>query len=86
MINEEYIMCHTTFIPYREIERVLGIVGIDDFIRYGGTMSLGGKQYNDYAMIFATKKSTDEYVDSAIARNIQHSLKNYCSLQLANSI
>ena len=28
-------------------------------------------------MIFATKKSTDEYVDSAIARNIQHSLKNY---------
>ena len=60
-----------------EFERVLGIVGIDDFIRYGGTMSLGGKQYNDNAMIFATKKSTDEYVDSAIARNIQHSLKNY---------
>lgn len=70
-------MCHTTFIPYREFERVLGIVGVDDFIRYGGTMSLGGKQYNDNAMIFATKKSTDEYVDSAIARNIQHSLKNY---------
>lgn len=67
----------TRTIPYREFERVLGIVGIDDFIRYGGTMSLGGKQYNDNAMIFATKKSTDEYVDSAIARNIQHSLKNY---------
>lgn len=67
----------TKTIPYREFERVLGIVGIDDFIRYGGTMSLGGKQYNDNAMIFATKKSTDEYVDSAIARNIQHSLKNY---------
>ncbi|MBQ6889165.1 MAG: AAA family ATPase [Lachnospiraceae bacterium] len=76
-LYDRCIMCHTTFIPYREFESVLGIVGIDDFIRYGGTMSLGGKQYNDNAMIFATKKSTDEYVDSAIARNIQHSLKNY---------
>ena len=76
-LYDRCIMCHTTFIPYREFERVLGIVGIDGFIRYGGTMSLGGKQYNDNAMIFATKKSTDEYVDSAIARNIQHSLKNY---------
>ncbi len=76
-LYDRCIMCHTTFIPYREFERVLGIVGIDDFIRYGGTMSLGGKQYNDTAMIFATKKSTDEYIDSAIARNIQHSLKNY---------
>ena len=76
-LYDRCIMSHTTFIPYREFERVLGIVGIDDFIRYGGTMSPGGKQYNDNASIFATKKSTDEYVDSAIARNIQHSLKNY---------
>lgn len=42
-LYDRCIMCHTTFIPYREFERVLGIVGIDDFIRYGGTMSLGGK-------------------------------------------
>lgn len=76
-LYDRCIMCHTTFIPYREFEQVLGIVGIDDYIRYGGTMSLGGKLYNDNSMIFATKKSTDEYVDSAISRNIQHSLKNY---------
>ncbi|MBD5481453.1 MAG: AAA family ATPase [Lachnospiraceae bacterium] len=76
-LYDRCMMSHTTFIPYREFERVLGIIGIDNFIRYGGTMSLGGRQYNDNAMIFATKKSTDEYVDSAIARNIQHSLKNY---------
>lgn len=79
--NEELydrcVMTHTTFISYREFEQVLGLRGIDDYIRYGGTMSLGGKRYNDDAMIFSTKKSTDEYVDSAIARNIQHSLKNY---------
>ncbi|MBP3543036.1 MAG: AAA family ATPase, partial [Lachnospiraceae bacterium] len=76
-LYDRCIMCHTTFIPYREFEQVLGVAGIDEYIRYGGTMSLGGKNYNDNAMIFSSKKSTDEYVDSAIARNIQHSLKNY---------
>jgi len=78
--NEELydrcIMLHTTFIPYREFERVLGIKGIDEYIRYGGTMSLGGVHYNETST-FATKSSADEYVDSAIARNIQHSLRYY---------
>lgn len=39
-------------------------------------MSLGGVHYNERST-FSSKKSTDEYVDSAIARNIQHSLKYY---------
>ena len=76
-LYDRCILSHTTFIPYHEFEEVLGVVGIDDYIRYGGTMSVGGRHYNDDSLIFATKKSTDEYVDSAIARNIQHSLKNY---------
>lgn len=76
-LYDRCMMSHTTFIPYGEFEKVLGIVGIDDYIRYGGTMSLGGKKYNDNVVIFSTKKITDEYVDSAVARNIQHSLKNY---------
>lgn len=70
-------MQHTTFIPYREFETVLGIKGIDEYIRYGGTMSLGGKDYNSRNMTFATAANTNEYIDSAIARNIQHSLRNY---------
>lgn len=70
-------MLHTTFVPYREFEGVLGVKGIDEYIRYGGTMSLGGVNYNRSGMTFATKESTAEYVDSAIAHNIQHSLKNY---------
>lgn len=69
-------LLHTTFIPYREFESVLGISGIDEYIRYGGTMSLGGVHYNAHST-FSTKESADEYVDSAIARNIQHSLKYY---------
>ena len=70
-------MLHTTFVSYREFEDVLGVKGIDEYIRYGGTMSLGGVDYNQAGMTFATKESTSEYVDSAIAHNIQHSLKNY---------
>ena len=75
-LYDRCIMLHTTLIPYREYERVLGINGIDNYIRYGGTMSLGGKHYNETST-FVSKRSTDEYVDSAIARNIQHSLEFY---------
>ena len=59
-----------------EFESVLGIRGIDEYIRYSGTMSLGGVHYNE-ASTFATKERADEYVDTAIARNIQHSLRCY---------
>ncbi len=75
-LYDRSIMLHTTFIPYREFESVLGITGVDEFIRYGGTMSMSGVNYNEKSS-FATKKSADEYIDSAIARNIQHSLKHY---------
>ena len=76
-LYDRCFMVHTTFIPYAEFENVLEIKGIDEYIRYGGTMSLGGIHYNAEGMTFATAQSTDEYVDSAIAQNIQHSLKNY---------
>ena len=44
--------------------------------RYGGTMSLSGVNYNEDA-IFASARSAEEYIDTAIAKNIQHSLKMY---------
>lgn len=75
-LYDRCILLHTTFIPYREFESVLGIHGIDEYIRYGGTMSLGGIHYNETST-FASKESADEYVDTAIARNIQHSLRCY---------
>ena len=75
-LYDRCILLHTTFIPYREFETVLGIEGIDEYIRYGGTMSMGGVNYNEKSA-FATGKSAGEYIDSAIARNIQHSLKYY---------
>lgn len=76
-LYDRCILLHTTFIPYREFENVLGVAGIDKFIEFGGTMSMGGTNYNMDKFTFATKESAHDYVDSAIARNIQHSLKCY---------
>ena len=76
--NELYDRCiflHTTFISYREFSNVLGINGIDDYIQFGGTMSMSGDYYNEG--VFSSEASTDEYIDSSIAKNIQHSLKLY---------
>lgn len=75
-LYDRCILLHTTFIPYREFERVLGVCGIDEYIRYGGTMSLGGINYNGDTP-FSDSKHTEEYIDTAIARNIQHSLRTY---------
>ncbi len=75
-LYDRCILLHTTFIPYREFEEVLGIRGIDEYIRYGGTMSLSGINYN-VDTPFSDSKHTEEYIDTAIARNIQHSLKSY---------
>ena len=76
-LYDRTIMLHTTFIPYREFEKVLGISGIDQYIRYGGTMSLGDADYNKKQTPFSSKERSNEYIDSAIARNIQHSLAHY---------
>lgn len=76
-LYDRSILIHTTFISYKEFEEVLGLKGIDEYIRFGGTMSLSGINYND--SIFSSLKSTNEYIDTAIAKNIQHSLKLYQS-------
>ena len=75
-LYDRCIMLHTTFIPYIEFENVLGIYGIDEYIRYGGTMSLGGINYN-VSTPFSNIKDTEEYINTSIAKNIQHSLKMY---------
>ena len=76
-LYDRCVMVHTTFISYREFSEVLGVEGIDNYIRYAGTMTLAGNRYNVSNATFAAKKTTDEYIDTAIAQNIQHSLKNY---------
>lgn len=73
---------HTTFIPYREYSRLLGIDSIDQYIRYGGTLRAGELAFDDEDVnaqdaSFRDDESTRRYIDTAICRNIQHSLACY---------
>ncbi|WP_029231730.1 AAA family ATPase [Butyrivibrio sp. VCB2006] len=73
---------HTTFIPFREYARLLNIHNLDEYIRYGGTFRLGESDYGsdeylDDGLAFRDDESTRKYIDTAIARNIQHSLSCY---------
>lgn len=73
---------HTTFIPYREYSRLLGIDSIDEYIRYGGTLRAGELDFDDEDVnaqdaSFRDDESTRRYIDTAICRNIQHSLACY---------
>ena len=70
---------HTTFIPYREYSRLLGIDSIDEYIRYGGTLRAGELAFDDEDVnaqdaSFRDDESTRRYIDTAICKNIQHSL------------
>ncbi|MBQ6833783.1 MAG: ATP-binding protein, partial [Lachnospiraceae bacterium] len=72
-------MVHTTFIPFREYSRLLGIDSIDEYIRYGGTLRMGETDFDDDDLMaedasFRDDESTRRYIDTAISRNIQHSL------------
>lgn len=70
---------HTTFIPYREHSRLLGIHSIDEYIRYGGTLRASELAFDDAEVnaedaSFRDDESTRRYIDTAICKNIQHSL------------
>ncbi len=72
-------MIHTTFIPFREYSRLLGIDSIDEYIRYGGLLSQGELAFDDEDAraedsSFRDDESTRRYIDTAICKNIQHSL------------
>ncbi len=75
---------HTTFIPFREYERLLGKRDIDEYIRYGGTFRAGETDFDNTELLdesasFRDDESARRYIDTAIARNIQHSLACYKS-------
>lgn len=71
---------HTTFIPFREHARLLGTDDVDEYIRFGGTLRAGEILFdhrdatNDSAS-FRSDETTRFYIDTAIARNIQRSLR-----------
>jgi len=78
-LYDRAITIHTTFIPFREHSRLLGIDSIDEYIRYGGTLRAGELDFDDEDInaedaSFRDDESTRRYIDTAICKNIQHSL------------
>lgn len=81
--NELYdraYMIHTTFIPYAEHARLLKTPDIDEYIRFGGMLQAGELAFTDEDArredaSFRTDESTRRYIDTAIAQNIQRSLR-----------
>ena len=62
----------------------MGIKDIDKYIRYGGTLKAGeldfeSKEFNAEEASFRDDESVRRYIDTAICRNIQHSLRRYQS-------
>ena len=81
-LYDRAVTIHTTFIPYREYERLLKIPSIDEYIRFGGTLRIGETAFDDEDAMsedasFRDDESTRRYIDSAICKNIQHSLLCY---------
>ena len=78
-LYDRAITIHTTFIPFREHSRLLGIDSIDEYIRYGGTLRASELDFDDEDVnaedaSFRDDESTKRYIDTAICKNIQHSL------------
>lgn len=78
-LYDRAFLLHTTFIPFREHSRLLKVDDVDDYIRYGGTLRMGERDFDDPAAFaadasFRDDETTRRYIDTAIASNIQHSL------------
>ena len=81
-LYDRAVTVHTTFISYKEHARLLGITSIDEYIRYGGTLKAGELDFEDEELnveeaSFRDDETARRYIDTAICKNIQHSLKCY---------
>ena len=80
-LYDRNVMIHTSYIPFREYAKLLDINNIDSYIEYGGTLKKENMSFDDEDMCsdevsFRNDESTRKYIDTAISRNIQNSLKN----------
>ena len=80
-LYDRSVMIHTSFIPFREYARLLDIQSVDRYIEYGGTLKIENMSFDDPdaafdEVSFRDDESTRKYIDTAISRNIQHTLKN----------
>lgn len=80
-LYDRSVTIHTSFILFREYARLLNIRSVDSYIEYGGTLKMENMSFDDPdaafdEVAFRDDESTRKYIDTAISRNIQHTLKN----------
>lgn len=80
-LYDRSVTIHTSFIPFREYAQLLNIRSVDSYIEYGGTLKMENMSFDDPdaafdEVAFRDDESTRKYIDTAISRNIQHTLKN----------
>ena len=80
-LYDRSVTIHTSFISFREYARLLNIRSVDSYIEYGGTLKMENMSFDDPdaafdEVAFRDDESTRKYIDTAISRNIQHTLKN----------
>lgn len=66
ILYDKMLFIKTTRVPFAEYARITGINSMDTFMKKGGTLQTD---------CFATKQSTDDYIETAIVSNILRSLK-----------
>ena len=80
-LYDRSILIHTSYISFGEFSRLLHINDIDTYIEYGGALKIENMDFDDPEHLidevsFRSDESTRKYIDTAIARNIQRTLKN----------
>ena len=68
-LYDRAVTVHTTFIPYNEHARLLGIKSIDEYIRYGGTLKAGELDFEDAELnveeaSFRDDETARRYIDT----------------------
>lgn len=81
-LYDRTVTVRTTFIAFREYRRLLGNVSFDDYLTCCGTFLAGETAFDDPTLIdersaFSDDETARRYIDTAVARNIQHSLACY---------
>ena len=74
-LYDRNFMIHTTYISYAEHSKLLGTKDIDDYIEYGGALSLTKDSVSSLEISNAIK--VESYIDTAICKNIENSLELY---------
>lgn len=59
-------MIHTSYVPFAEFSKLIGIDSVDEYIEYGGTLT---------KTPYKTLQASEEYQNTAIVGNILHSLE-----------